>query len=298
MNREDNVLKRKFGLTGILFVSILGLASLFSSSALAAGPPIVTVGAASNFTLNTATANGTVNNNGAVSTSVKLEYGKTKLYGKSITLSNVTGSSAVPVSSIISGLEAVTTYHYRISATNSYGTTLSGDMPFEMLLQWKVAGKPVSEYTKPVKIAAKFNAWTFTGEGTSPGGTAVKITCEPSHFLGEGWGEGTLGVSLHLPYLGCKTFLNGSENKPCKPTLTAIDLNSVLLSSVQTLALSEECSIGESLPLPSYYRLGAMAEAVEQGFTFSEQAGYMTYTIANPTWKVVGELEGFKFGIS
>jgi hypothetical protein len=296
------VSKYSLGRLGLLLASLLGAMSLFSSSALASGPPIVTVGAASNLRLHTATANGTVDKNGAASASVKIEYGKTKLYGKSVTLSAVTGAGAVPVSTILVGLEPVTTYHYRISATNSFGTTVSEDMLFEMLLQWKVAEKGISEYAKPVEYSAVKMDWGLTGEGTTPGGTAVKVTCAPT-YIGEGgksdWARGTLGVSYHFPFTGCKTFLNGNESKPCTPTFSVLDLNAVLMTvKGQTMALGEECSIGESLSLPSGFGLGPMSEAKEQAITLSEKAGFMTFTISSPTWKVVGFYEGLKFGIS
>src|SRR4029077_8761430 len=132
------------GRCGLFLVSLCGLLSLTTGLAFASGPPIVTIGAANNFTLNTATGNGTVDRNGSTA-SVKIEYGKSKLYGQSLTLTNVSGSGAVPVSEVIAGLEPGATYHYRISATNGYGTTVSADSQFEMLLQWKVGGKPLTE---------------------------------------------------------------------------------------------------------------------------------------------------------
>lgn len=290
--------KSKFGRLGLCLVSLLGLMSLFSASAFAAGPPIVTAGAASELTLNTATANGTVDKNGAASASVKIEYGKTKLYGQSVALSNVTASGAVAVSEILTGLTPLTTYHYRISATNSYGTTVSEDVAFEMLLQWKVDGKPLSAFSKPVKYYASNIAWGLTGEGNF-GSKAIKVTCDPSYTENGNYAEGYLGVSYHFPYQNCKLFVDGSQSKACTPTLPALDLNGVLQpTSGNAIDMGEECAIFSSLPLPSGFRVGPLPEVLEQNTTLTGKAGWMTFTIANPGYRLSGSNNKFNWGIS
>jgi hypothetical protein len=72
--------------------------------------------------------NGTVNAN-YVSTTVTFEYGLTTSYGNSIaaTPSLVTGNSSTNVSASISALNSGTTYHFRIKAINSLGTTYGSD---------------------------------------------------------------------------------------------------------------------------------------------------------------------------
>lgn len=93
--------------------------------------PTVTTDAANSLTSSGATMNGTVNANNAA-TSVTFEYGLTAAYGSSVTAleSPVNGTSAVAVSYVLGGLAANTTYHYRVVATNSGGTTYGDDVTF------------------------------------------------------------------------------------------------------------------------------------------------------------------------
>jgi YHYH protein len=87
--------------------------------------PTATTNAASAVGSSTATLNGTVNANG-ISTTVSFDYGLTTSYGSSASAS----STSTSVSASISGLAATTTYHCRVVATNSYGTTYGDDVSF------------------------------------------------------------------------------------------------------------------------------------------------------------------------
>jgi hypothetical protein len=293
--------RTSLGRLGLMFVSLLGLMALFSASAFAAGKPIVTASAVSNKTLNTATANGTVNPNGAATT-YKIEYGKTALYGSSTTVTSAgNGTSAVAVSAIMPGLEPMTTYHYRISATNSFGTTVSEDVLFEMLLQWKIEGSPISGTVKFQTFSS--TPVTLLAEGTI-GGVAVKITCENDFHSDKGRGTGVLGVSYHQPFINCKTFLNGKESNPCKPQSTFnFDLNGVSVPLASTVfEFGEECSIGEQISLAGGgFELNAMPEAKFPSVTMTEHLPYfgMTVTVTAPEMYLVDALSvNKKFGIS
>jgi hypothetical protein len=71
----------------------------------------------------TATLTGTVNPNG-LDTTVHFEYGLTSSYGFTTATQDIgAGVNPVSVTQDISGLYVVTTYHYRIVATNSAGTS-------------------------------------------------------------------------------------------------------------------------------------------------------------------------------
>ena len=96
--------------------------------------PTASTTASSGTTTTGATLNGTVNANGFSST-VTFEYGLTTAYGQSATAtqSPVTGNSSTNVSASITGLSIGTTYHYRLTATNSLGTTNGNDMTFTTL---------------------------------------------------------------------------------------------------------------------------------------------------------------------
>jgi hypothetical protein len=78
----------------------------------------------------TATLNGSVNPNSLL-TNYHFEYGTTMAYGSSTpTLSAGSGTSAVPVSANITGLSSGSTYHFRLDATNTDGTSNSSELTF------------------------------------------------------------------------------------------------------------------------------------------------------------------------
>ncbi len=93
--------------------------------------PTVTTSAASNITTNSATINGIVNPNG-YSSVVTFDYGTTTSYGATITAtqSPISGSNLTNVSADLTGLIIGTTYHYRVRAENSGGTSLGSDISF------------------------------------------------------------------------------------------------------------------------------------------------------------------------
>jgi|GEM_PF-5427494 len=95
------------------------------------GPPAAITTAATQLTNFTASLNGTVNAHGS-STTVTFDYGLTTSYGSSVTATpgTVTGSANVAVSAALTGLIPGTTYHFRVNAVNSIGTTLGSDMTF------------------------------------------------------------------------------------------------------------------------------------------------------------------------
>jgi hypothetical protein len=97
--------------------------------------PIATTLTASGITTSGATLNGTVNANNE-STSVTFQYGLTTTYGSTATSdqSPVAGNIDTPVSKGITGLSADTTYHYRVVAASSAGTTNGGDQTFKTLM--------------------------------------------------------------------------------------------------------------------------------------------------------------------
>ncbi len=92
--------------------------------------PTVATFSASSITTNGAQANGTVNPNG-FATTYHFEYGLTQTYGtSSSTVSAGSGKTAVGVNAQITGLSSGTTYHFRLVAVNSGGTTNGNDTSF------------------------------------------------------------------------------------------------------------------------------------------------------------------------
>jgi len=94
-------------------------------------PPAATTLAATVIIDTGAILNGSVNAAGA-STSVSFEYGLTTNYGTTVAAdpATVSGTVTTAVSKAIGGLTAGATYHYRVVATNLYGTTRGADMTF------------------------------------------------------------------------------------------------------------------------------------------------------------------------
>ncbi|KAF0221782.1 MAG: hypothetical protein FD174_113 [Geobacteraceae bacterium] len=93
-------------------------------------PPSATSGAATSITQTGATLNGTVNDNGA-DTTITFEYGLTTAHGSSASGGTVaSGAGSTAVSAAISGLACGTTYHFRVNAVNSGGTTNGSDQTF------------------------------------------------------------------------------------------------------------------------------------------------------------------------
>jgi subtilisin family serine protease len=101
------------------------------------GPPQVSTEPATSIKTTEATLNGTVNPSG-VPTTYRFEYGKTTSYGTSVPVPNESagsGTEAVAVSKTIKGLPLETTYHYRVVAESSEGTTYGTDRAFTTLAQ-------------------------------------------------------------------------------------------------------------------------------------------------------------------
>jgi RHS repeat-associated protein len=97
--------------------------------------PVVTTEAATSVSGTGATLKGQVDPRG-YATTYQFEYGLTTSYGSVAPASPVgigSGVGKVAVSSPISGLKANTTYHYRVTATNAYGTSVGENRTFTTL---------------------------------------------------------------------------------------------------------------------------------------------------------------------
>jgi hypothetical protein len=95
--------------------------------------PTATTTPAGSLTANGAIMNGTISSNGD-STSVTFDYGLSASYGTSVVASPATLASNAAnsnVSATLAGLTCNTTYHFRVSAVNIYGTTPGSDRTFK-----------------------------------------------------------------------------------------------------------------------------------------------------------------------
>ena len=95
--------------------------------------PSATTEPASAITSRKAQLNATVNPEGAEVSECRFEYGTSASYGSSVPCSSLPGSgtSAVEVSAVLSGLAAKSNYHFRILATNAVGTSYGADQTFK-----------------------------------------------------------------------------------------------------------------------------------------------------------------------
>lgn len=106
------------------------MTALMASSAMAAWQPIVETRPATSIEGTTATVNGVVNPNGA-ETKYYFEYGTTQEYGsKTAEVAIGSGSSSIEVNKALTGLSSKTTYHFRVVASNSFGTSYGTDAVF------------------------------------------------------------------------------------------------------------------------------------------------------------------------
>ena len=98
----------------------------------AGSPPTVVTGSATGVTATEAILHGTVNPNG-FSTTDQFEYGTTTSYGTTVPAvaeSAGSGVAAVEKGYVLTGLLPSTTYHFRIKASSSQGTSLGKDATF------------------------------------------------------------------------------------------------------------------------------------------------------------------------
>ena len=94
-------------------------------------PPFATTDAATSVDATSATLNGTVTPNDK-NVTVIFEYGTSTSYGTTLTAdqSPLSGDTATAVTRSLTGLAPNTTYHFRVSATNSPSTTNGEDQTF------------------------------------------------------------------------------------------------------------------------------------------------------------------------
>jgi hypothetical protein len=145
---------------------------------LASGPPSVTTRAASAVTSSAGSLTGTVDPND-LETSYHFEYGTGTSYGTSVPVPAAAGGSGkLPeeVREAIAGLKADTTYHYRLVATNTAGTSNGEDSSFTTAPPTVTGMQPSSGTT--------VGGTSVTISGTSlDGATAVRFgTSEASSF--------------------------------------------------------------------------------------------------------------------
>jgi phosphodiesterase/alkaline phosphatase D-like protein len=176
-------MKRWLTATGVVAITVAALTGV----ALAASSPAVTTRAASSIKQESAVLNGTINPNGAP-TSYFFQWGLTTGYGATGALRSAgSGTKAVNVKETASGLIPGTTYHYRLLATNKFGSAAGADHTF------KTAGHaPPGVSTGPTPSVSQ-NAATVTGV-INPNGQSTSWTFQWG--ISTSYGSSTFGGTV------------------------------------------------------------------------------------------------------
>ncbi len=201
--------------------------------------PSVVTGPASNIANTSATLNGTVNPNAGTAT-VQFEFGLTTNYGTTIAIAGVfVGTSVQPVSTNVTGLSASTTYHFRIDASNSLGSTNGADQTFTtsalpasdmaVLLSHTgnfTQGNTNAQYTVIVtNVGAAASSGTVTVTDSVPAGLTITA------FSGTGW-------NFNVPNKTCSrsdSLAAGSSYPPITVTVTVATNSPSLVTNVVTV---------------------------------------------------------------
>ena len=92
-------------------------------------PPTVATGSASGIGTGSATVSGTVNANGEAAT-YHFDYGTSTNYTSQTISEPISSTTAELVDAGLTGLSPNTVYHYRIEATDAWGTSYGTDQTF------------------------------------------------------------------------------------------------------------------------------------------------------------------------
>ncbi|MBM4159468.1 MAG: T9SS type A sorting domain-containing protein [Ignavibacteria bacterium] len=199
------------GLSGLR--NAVDQAQKFHDMLVSPAPGVIT-DPASNVTSSSARLNATVDTRG-LSTTVVFEYGTSTSYGKQVTAagSPFTAADAITVSADVTGLTGSTTYHYRVVATNSAGTTPGRDQSFVTLASGTIAvtSTPTvwaTGFAYPVTWTSNNVAGTVTIRLSTNGGASYTTIGE---FANTGSASVTVPTSAS-PSTNCKLRISSTLN--------------------------------------------------------------------------------------
>jgi WD40 repeat protein len=149
--------------------------------------PGVETGPAGSVTDSGAVLSGTIDTGGDLTT-YHFEYGLTSSYGSTVPASGeaAAGNNRLPlaVTKPVSGLQAGTTYHYRLVATNSIGTSAGADRTFTTASAGESPPHRVYEQVTPTDKRGAQISGDFHVQ-TSPDGSAIAIATSSGSTDGE-----------------------------------------------------------------------------------------------------------------
>lgn len=178
-------------------------------------PPVVQTGAATGVTDTAADLSGTIDAIGA-QTTYHFEYGPTASYGSTAPAGAeaIAGAERTPrtFTQTIKGLQAGTTYHYRLVATNSAGTALGEDRTFTTLGAGETAPRRGYELVTATdkkglvpfanfgfQAAADGSAFVYSAAGAS---SEAESAAQASRYLSRRSASGWTGQTPLDPPLG------------------------------------------------------------------------------------------------
>ena len=124
-------------------------------------PPSLSVAAATGLTTAAATLNGSVTAN-AASANAHFDYGPTTAYGSQTATQPIEGTGAVSLSATLADLTPNTTYHYRLVAASTDGTSASSDATFTTTgLPALIGAPPLSAAPRPTITKLKISPTAF-----------------------------------------------------------------------------------------------------------------------------------------
>ena len=210
--------------------------------------PSATTEAATSVLETTATLKGQVNPNGA-ETKYQFEYGETTSYGTKVpaTAESVgSGTTNVAVSKAISGLKGNTTYHYRVSASNVYGTSPGLDKTFTTpklptVTTEAASGVKEKEATLKGSVNPNGNATTYQFEYGPTTSYGTKVPLSP-----ESVGSGTTAVAVSKAVTGL------SEGSEYHYRVIASNAAGTVKGADKTLKTTHPPETTITSPTPSY----------------------------------------------
>lgn len=227
----------------LLIAAIALVAGVPVALAVAATPPpptVVTV-PATNVSASGATVNGSVNPNGQ-QTSYAFQWGPTAGYGHETPLTSAgAGTTGSTVSAVLSGLSPGSTYHFRIIAISSAGTSVGADQSFSTAGTAPAPSAPPSATTGSATAIGSSGA-TLNGT-TNPAGQATTYYFEygPTANYGfetsaQGGGSGTTGEPVNANVTGL------SLNTTYHYRLVAVNLGGTALGADKTFTTTKGSS--------------------------------------------------------
>ncbi|HEY2537334.1 MAG TPA: fibronectin type III domain-containing protein [Solirubrobacteraceae bacterium] len=160
-----------------LLLAVAALALSAPAALAATSAPTVSTSNASGATFSSAVVHGNVNPNGLI-TNYVFQYGTTSGYGGQTPLAPAgNGTISIRLTQTISGLQPGTTYHYRIVAVNSAGTSNGRDRTF------KTASIPLSVQIASVPNPVVFGSpFVVEGNLSGTGATNHEVVLQANQF--------------------------------------------------------------------------------------------------------------------